>query len=261
MQYSEVLASMRQHGGAWTVTTPEDWKQGRSVFGGLQVAFALKAMRALVPAEIPLRVLQTTFVAPPGSETTTIQARVLRAGKNAIHAEARTVEGEQTVSVVVAVFGSRRDSRVNAMPRQPEVRAETAIDFRFIPGVTPSFTRHFSMRWLRGGLPFSGDKLHHAVIEVGLQDDARTGEEHVLAIADAIPPVALSLLKAPAPGSSLTWTLELLRDRLDDLPLMGWRLDAEMTAGRDGYTSQSVMVWGPGGEAVALSRQCMVIFG
>jgi acyl-CoA thioesterase len=252
---------MRRQDGVWTVTAPEDWKQGRSVFGGLQVAFALRAMRALVPAEVPLRVVQTTFVAPPGSDTTTVQARVLRAGKNAIHAEARTVDGEQTVSVVVAVFASRRESRVEVVPRQPEVRSERPVAFRFIPGVSPSFTRHFSTRWLRGNLPFTGDKLHHAVIEVGLEDDARTGEEHVLAIADAIPPVALSHLNSPAPGSSLTWTLELLRDRVDDLPLMGWRLDAEMTAARDGYTNQSVMVWGPGGEAVALSRQCMVIFG
>jgi acyl-CoA thioesterase len=261
MRYSDVIGSMRQEGGAWAVTVPEDWKQGRSVFGGLQVAFALRAMRALVPAEVPLRVLQTTFVAPPALDTTTVHARVLRAGKNAVHAEARTFDGEQTVNVVVGVFGSRRDSRVEVAPRQPEVRPEEPVGFRFIPGVTPSFTRHFTMRWLRGKLPFSGDKSHHAVIEVGIDDPAPTGEEHVVAIADAIPPVALSLLDAPVPGSSLTWTLEMFRTRLDDLPLRGWRLDAELTAGRDGYTHQSVMVWGPGGELVALSRQCMVIFG
>ena len=42
---------------------PDDWAQGRSVFGGLQAAFAVRAMRTLEPAA-PLRSLQVTFVAP-----------------------------------------------------------------------------------------------------------------------------------------------------------------------------------------------------
>jgi hypothetical protein len=69
------------------------------------------------------------------------------------------------------------------------------------------------------------------------------------------------MMRKPSPGSSLTWMLEFLSDRFEDLPLDGWRVDAELVAARAGYTSQSTMVWGPGGEAVALSRQSMVVFG
>jgi acyl-CoA thioesterase len=261
MLYSEVLASMTRRDGAWTAPVPEDWKQGRTAFGGLQVAFALRAMRALVPAELPLRVAQATFIAPLASDAMTIHARLLRSGKHTVHAEARTSEGDQALNVVTAVFGSRRQSRVEVVPRQPPVPARAPVDFRYIEGMRPSFTRYFSMRWLVGDVPFSGNPLTHAVIEIGLRDEATTGEEHVLAIADSIPPVALSMLTTPVPGSSLTWTLEMLRERVDDLALTGWRLDAEITAGRDGYTHQSVMVWGPGGQPVALSRQCMVVFG
>jgi acyl-CoA thioesterase len=261
MQYSEVLGSMKQDNGTWRCAIPEDWRQGRSIFGGLQVALALRAMRALVPADVPLRILQITFVAPPGMEPVTVRARVLRAGKSAVHVEGYTYDGDQVLSVVTGVFGTRRPSKVDVLPKQPSVTPDAPLGFRFLPGVTPEFTRHFSMRWLVGGLPFTGAKLTHAVIEVGLKDAAKTGEEHVVAIADAIPPVAISLLDSPAPGSSMTWTLEMIRDRLDDLPLTGWRLDADLVAGRHGYTHQSVMVWGPGGELVAISRQCMVIFG
>jgi acyl-CoA thioesterase len=261
MLYSEVLDSMTQTNGTWSVAVPEDWRQGRSIFGGLQVALALRAMRTLVPAGVPLRVFQTTFVAPPGPNAVTIHAKVLRSGKNAVHAEARTYDGDQTLNVVTAVFGSRRDSKVAVVPRQPVIAAGSGIEFRQVPGVTPTFTKHFTMRWLVGGLPFTGGTLNHAVTEVGIKDTATTGEEHVVAIADAIPPVALSHLTSPVPGNSVTWTLEMLRDHFHDLPLAGWRLDAELTAGRDGYTNQSVMVWGPGGEPVALSRQCMVVFG
>jgi hypothetical protein len=55
--------------------------------------------------------------------------------------------------------------------------------------------------------------------------------------------------------------LEFLRDRFDDLPLSHWRVDAEMPAARDGYISQSVMIWAPNGVPAALSRQSMVVFG
>ena len=59
----------------------------------------------------------------------------------------------------------------------------------------------------------------------------------------------------------MSWTLEMLTESVAELPVRGYRLDAELVAAGGGYTSQSVMIWGPHGEAVALSRQSMVIFG
>jgi hypothetical protein len=38
-------------------------------------------------------------------------------------------------------------------------------------------------------------------------------------------------------------------------------VDAELVAARDGYTSQSVMLWAPDGTPVAISRQSMLVFG
>jgi hypothetical protein len=110
-------------------------------------------------------------------------------------------------------------------------------------------------------LPFSGGHQRESVLQLSLRDDGPVDETHVLAFADFIPPIALSMFAAPTPGSSLTWMLELLRDRYDDLGLDDWRVDAELIAARDGYTNQSVMLWGPRGEPVALSRQSMVVFG
>lgn len=279
MLFSEVMQSLKPDGDSWTATVPEDWMQGRSVFGGLQAAYALRAMRALVPAELPLRTLQTTFLAPVPAGVVRVRARVLRQGKSAIHVEARLEDGAQTLCLTVGVFGAGRASAIALMPRQPVVENPKPLEFRHIPGVTPNFTQHFSAapgasaggvhsshgrqpsRWLRGGLPFSGHALPEAIIEINMQDRGPVSEYHVLAIADFIPPVALSLLKSPAPGSSLTWMIEFLRERFDDLPLPGWRVDAQLIAAGGGYTNQSVMVWGPGGIPVALSRQSMVVFG
>ena len=99
------------------------------------------------------------------------------------------------------------------------------------------------------------------VVQVDVLDEGPTTEAHVLAIADFIPPIALSHLRAPANGSTLTWMLELLADRFDHLPLAKWRLDAELVAARDGYTNQSVLISAPDGSPIALSRQSMLVFG
>jgi acyl-CoA thioesterase len=262
MLFSQVLESLVIQNGVGSATVPADWMQGRSVFGGLQSALALRAMRAFVPAEVPLRALQTTFIAPV-SGAVTLEARVLRTGKSVVQAEARFVEGGQTSAIVIGIFGRARASRVEVVPQPPSFTPlESPIDSGFVPGVTPSFIQHFKMRWLSGTLPFTGSRVApRATIEVGIDDAGPANEAHVVAIADAIPPLALSMLTEPAPGSSATWTLEMLTDRFDGFALAGWRLHAELRAGRDGYTSQYAMVCAPGGHAVALSQQIMTVFG
>lgn len=261
MRYSQVLDSVRQQDGGWIADVPEDWLQGRSVFGGLQAALALRAMRSLVPRTVPLRTLQTTFLAPVPAGPLRLQAQVLRAGKSATHVEARLVDGAQTLCIVIGVFGAARPSAVRVEQAQPAVEGGKPIEFPFVAGVTPAFSQHFAVRWLRGGLPFSGSPQTQNVVEIGLRDDAAASEEHVLAIADFIPPIALSQMRQPVAGSSMTWMIEFLAGRIDGLPLQGWRMDGELSAARDGYTSQTGWLWGPHGQAVALSRQSMVVFG
>lgn len=257
--YSKLLQSAKDDAGTLTLEVPEDWMQGRSVFGGLQVAIALRAMRALVP-DVPLRTLQATFLAPVAG-LVRARAQVLRIGKSATHVEARIVDGTATLALVIGVFGTARSSVVAVAPTQPPIKADHSLELPYIPGVVPIFTQHFAARWLRGMPPFTGDTGCDHVLEVEMRDEGQATEAHVVAIADYIPPLALTHLTTPAPGSTLTWMMELLTDRVDHLPLAGWRVDAQLVAARDGYTSQSVMIWGPGGEPVALSRQSMMVFG
>jgi acyl-coenzyme A thioesterase PaaI-like protein len=261
MQFSDTLASMVREGDELRADVDDTWLQGRSIFGGLQAAIAVHAMRSVLAAELPLRVLQVTFMAPVPAGPVRVRPRVLRAGKSATHVEAPIIDGGNTAALVVGIFGSSRPSKVRVVPEQPEVTSETPFDMPFLPGLSPNFVQHFSQRWLSGGLPFTASTSREMVVNVGLRDGGTTAVEHVLAIADAIPPVALSLLDTRAFGSSMTWTLEMLTDSVSDMPLEGYRLDAEIVAGLDGYTSQSVLVWGPGGRPVALSRQSMVVFG
>jgi acyl-CoA thioesterase len=261
MRFSEVLNSVRRDGDAWIAAISEDWLQGRSTFGGLQAALAVQVMRELLPGDAPLRSLQVAFIAPVPAGTVRMSAKILRQGKNVTQVEARLLDGDETACLVIGVFGAARESMLHVLPAQPaaEAMAKPYV-LQYKPGLLPAFTQHFDARWLRGGLPFSASKQTAQVVEVGLKDDGVAAEAQVIAFADFIPPVALSMLDRPAPGSSLSWMLELFADSRG-LPLQGWRIDAELQAAQDGYTSQQVMLWGPNGEPVALSRQSMVVFG
>ena len=261
MQFSELLKSVVPGPGACSLQVPDDWTQGRSLFGGLQVVLAIRAMRTLVPAGVPLRTVQTSFIAPVPPGLVSVQAKVLRTGKSATQIEARIVDGDETLCLVIGIFGQARSSTTERAPAQSVVTSEKPILMPYIAGIIPAFTQHFEARWLKGGLPFTGVDDACAVVEIGMRGEDRASEDHVVAIADFIPPIALSMLKKPSPGSSMTWMLEFVRERFDDLSAQGWRVDAEMQAAQDGYISQSVMIWGPGGEPVALSRQSMVVFG
>jgi acyl-CoA thioesterase len=258
--FSVLISRIQAADGESMLDVPQDWLQGRTLFGGLQAVVGLAAMRSLAPAA-PLRSLQVTFLAPVPGGPVRARARILRSGKSATHVEARIVDGDNTLAFMIGVFGLPRPSAVTLRPQQPDVTPESPVELPWVPGVTPSFTQHFKARWIAGGRPWSGIERPDSVIELAMRDQGSATEFHVLAMADFIPPIALSYLKTPVAAASLTWMLELLSEDVSSLPLDGWRLDAMMTAAHSGYINQSLMLWGPGGVPVALGRQTMVVFG
>ncbi|MGB3622392.1 MAG: thioesterase family protein [Ketobacter sp.] len=260
MQFTELLNNCQPKDGAVSLTVPPTWMQGRSVFGGLQTVIALSAMRGLVP-EVPLRSLQTTFIQPGDDNTLTAKATILRSGKSAIHVESRLMNGNKIVAIVIGVFGSARDSVVRLAPEKPPVPSDNSKQVPYVEGLTPSFLQHFEGRWVKGGFPFSGAAEPENVIELSMPTEPSSTEFHIIALADYVPPIALSYMKRFAAGSSMTWMLEFLTDKVDGLPMQGWRVDSTMLAAADGYTSQSVTLWGPDDQPVAFSKQSMVVFG
>ena len=134
MRFSEAMRSVIRHGDGWQATIGEGWLQGRSAFGGIQAALALRAMRELVSADMPLRSLQTTFVAPVPSGPVAIHARVLREGRSATQIEASLGAGEQTLCRLVGVFGSARPSVLDFQPEQPVVESNVPRELRYVEG-------------------------------------------------------------------------------------------------------------------------------
>jgi hypothetical protein len=258
---TELKRALRVESGSITSRVDDDWLQGRSAFGGLQGAFAIWAMRTLVPEAMPLRTFQRTFVAPVGAGDVVTRARVLRAGKNTMHVEARIEHGDDVRAHAIAVFGTARESIVvREIQRAPNAH-EGGTRLPFMSGIAPNFMQHFDVRLLDGGLPFSGSRATRNVFEIGMKEQGNASEAHLIAIADFVPPVALSWMPKLTPGSSMTWMLEVLDPNFAARPLQGWRIEAEMVAARDGYSSQSTIIYAPNGTAMVLSRQSMVVFG
>ena len=123
MTFQEALQSLKSAGpGAWTASIGADWEQGRTLFGGLQTALAMRAIRELLPEAPPLRTLQVTFIAPLPAAKIRIEARLLRQGKSAMHVEARLYDGEQLAALMIAVLGASRESTIAITP--PPVTAK-----------------------------------------------------------------------------------------------------------------------------------------
>ena len=264
MGFSELLQAVRDNPQA--VHIPAQWGQGRASFGGLVAALVYEAMRAHVPDGRPPRSLAITFVGPAAPDVPIcFTVEVLREGKAVSQVLGRAVQNGQVVTIVQGSFGAGRDSRI-AVQAEPAPQAEPVDECQelpYIPNVTPDFTRHLAMRWAIGGMPFSGNPSREMGGWVRLRDQTRieaADEAHLLALVDAWPPAVLPHLTAPAPGSSLTWTIEFVQP-MSTLSTADWCLyRAQIEHARDGYGHVAAALWSPTGELLAISRQTVAVF-
>ena len=260
--FTNQLQSAQIEGSSVALELPPGWLQGRTAYGGWQAALAVRAMRTVVGDDLPLRSLQANFVAPIPPGTIIAQAELLRSGKSVAQVEARIFVGGKVAFTCLGIFGSSRQSSITKQAQTLAIgtKPDELPDSPYIEGVKPVFTRNFHQRWATGFPPYSGATNADAQIYVRLRDDAVKTEAHLVCLADAIPPSAISMLTSPAMLSSINWTLELT-STLDDEERDGWfRFDTTLTAASDGYAWQSTEIWSEKGKLVALSRQCVAVF-
>ena len=265
MTLSELIQAVRDN--AQNVVVPASWGQGRAGFGGLVAALVYEAMQAQVPEGRPVRSLAITFVGPLLVDTpVSFEAEVLREGKAVSQVLGRAVQNGQVVTLVQGSFGAARASaiQVAAEPAPAMPPVEECKELRYVPGVTPEFTRYLAMRWGIGGQPFTGNPSREMggwVRQRGEVEREPVTVSHLLALVDAWPPAVLSYLKGFAPGSSLTWTIEFVQP-VPQLDTHEWcQYRAVIEHARDGYGHCAAALWTAKGELVALSRQTVTVFG
>lgn len=249
-----------------TLSVPGDWSQGRAVYGGLMAALLYESMGGDVPEDAPLRSLAVSFVGPAAvGVPIQFAPQVLRRGKSVTSLLCTARQGGEVVTLAQASFGAPRESTIAVTARTAPTMPghERCVQINAQPG-WPAYLEHLDMRWGLGGLPFSGTpspaiggwmRLPEAESTLSL-DAAR-----LILLADAWPPAVLPHLKAPAPASTLNWTLEC-RQPLPAVSAGQWlQYEAVVEHAADGYGHAAAAIWTEAGELVALSRQTVTVFG
>jgi acyl-CoA thioesterase len=252
---------------------PRSWAQGRSTFGGLQAALVLEGMAALVAdasvAGEPVRrarSLQISFVGPV-QDAAELELELLRHGRSATIVRASVRAGgpaNEVCTSAIGCFAAARESKIEqpAAPC-PHMRGpEGLISLPHVEGVTPSFLRHYELRWATGGPPGSGlpgGEFHGWV----------RSREHVVgvrpswiaALVDAWPAPALQTRRTMIPASSLNWTLDFPDEDLAAASDEWWAFAVETDHTRDGWSHTRARMWSPNGKLVATSSQLVAVFG
>ena len=256
-----ILKSLQEDKNNTTILG-EQWSQGRSAFGGISAAFAMTAMKKLVPVGTPLRSLSVSFIAPVPPGLISVKTTIIRKGKNVTQIESSVVCNDSICLRAMAAFGnSRKTYNVKSDENfKPKPRG-SGVKFEDHAKQTPRFLQFFDGEWVNDGLPFAGQLSRNLEMWVRHNIDlSQFAEEKLITISDIPPPVILShFKKPPVPSSSLTWSLEFVIP--PDEILSDWFfLEFFVDAAANGYTQQSGNIYDEEGRLCALSRQCMVYF-
>jgi acyl-CoA thioesterase len=260
--FSTLMGSLHSEGSTYCTEIPEGWQQGRTTFGGLTAALCLAATEREVPDLPPLRSAQFTFVRPVAGAVT-VEPRLLRRGKSsAFVAVGLSTEGELATQGILS-FGASRDTRYEyrAQP-MPQVPPPGSAPGFFRAG-KPQFVQHFEGFAAGGEKLVSGAKTPELLLWLRHRDPAAMAQlPGVLALGDTPPAAAYTMLTAPAPVSSITWSVEMINPgaALAAKPDAWYLLRSRGEDVREGYSVQDMTLWSEDGKLITLARQTVAIF-
>ncbi len=257
---SQLLASVTPRDGGYTVLVTDDWRQGRTLYGGLSAALCVDAAERAFADLPPLRSAQFAFLGPASGNFHAVPC-LLRRGKSTVFVSVDFCGDAGLAVRGLLCFAAARPSSLAhdglPMPEVPD--PDRCTDFFGRPGA-PNFAQHFDARLARGPALISAATDPDMLLWLRHQDSAAGSFQVALvALADAAPPAAMTLFTALAPISTITWMIDILADppAEDD----GWRLmrsTAETASG--GYSSQAMTIWTRAGQPILAARQCVAIF-
>lgn len=259
---ASILAQLTPDGDGFTIDAPEDWAQGRTLYGGMTAALAYEAVTRMHADLAPLRSAQFTFIGPASGKLH-FSSAMLRKGRSSALVSADCVNDAGAAARAMFVFGGARDSKVSHdyLP-MPRVDApEACASFRKQgPDAPRGFWNNFETRLASGGRLFdaSAPRPEFAVWTRVLDAGGADPMAALLAIADCLPPAAMVHFPQPAPISTMTWSIDILRtpERAE-----GWRLLwSSSESASAGYSAQAMTLWSETGEALAVGRQMVAIF-
>jgi acyl-CoA thioesterase len=249
------------------VTIPSGWGQGRATFGGLIAGLLYSRLIAVLGDAGNDRVLRSatvSFIGAVAVGDVELRVEIFRSGKSVTQAEARLLQNGEVLAVLLASFGSSRESGIN-VPVQISVpvynKPEDAPVFAYIAGVTPEFIQQLELRWAQGKTPFTASEKPDFGGWMRWQDSfEEMTTAHLFALIDAWPPSVLPMFKTIAPISTLSWTVEFLAHSVNKSSENWWLYQVRTDASKAGYAHSEAYVWDDDGQLVAISRQTVTVF-
>jgi acyl-CoA thioesterase len=258
--FSTLIAGVAEGAGVYVAAVTDDWRQGRTLYGGLSAALCVAMAIRAVPDLPPLRSAQFAFIGP-ASGAVQASPSLLRRGRSAAFVSVDLMAEAGLATRALLCFGTARVSALShdglKMPDVPPPQAYAAF---FGRQGAPNFSQHFDAHLARGGALISGGADPDMMLWLRHRDRAAANDAvALLALADASPPAAMVMFTAPAPISTMTWMVDILAEPpvADD----GWclmRSAAEAVA--DGYSSQAMTIWSASGRPLIAARQSVAIF-
>lgn len=241
------------------VTPPENWRQGRTAYGGFSSAMALQiALNHLSQQRAPLKAAQISFIGPV-TEQVSFQVDTLRQGKSATQVAVDACVDGAIVLRAGFTFANKRESSIQHHYIEcPQV--ESPEHYASIPKnlPVPKFFKNFDIRLVSQSMFFSGSETPELLAWVRLDGSNEiSAEVALLLIGDCLPPASTVCFKNMAPISSMNWTLDFTQPA----EYSEWYLvrSFSLVAG-GGYSYQSMQVWNERSELVLSGIQTVAIF-
>lgn len=256
---STLLDNLKPNESGYAAQAPPDWMQGRAIYGGLSTALCLAGALKSDDGLPPLRSAQISFLGPAG-EDVDIATRMLRRGRSSAFVQSDLTCGSAITARALFCFGAARQSAYSRVDLSMPAVSEPAACPDYFRFGGPEFSVQFDARHAAGHLPLAAATDADSCAWVRHQDAAsRETIVGLAALADALPPAALTMFHELAPISTMTWQFDMLTSepRTTD----GWWLcRSTADAVGEGYSAQRMAIWNRDGEPAVTGRQTIAVF-
>jgi acyl-CoA thioesterase len=257
--FSSLLTAFRASAPNYEIEIDENWKQGRTAYGGLTASLLHEAIVNSYTNLPPLRTVQINFVGPTDGKLQ-ISHKMLRRDKNNVTFEAHLDSDAGPGTYGYFTFGiSRQMTQEIDYPKHP-LSVKPQMGKKLIPhNAAPNFLTNFDRIHATGPELLSGaDNPDITVWSRHVDPYSHEGVTALIALTDA-PPAALTALTQLNALSSMNWNINMLRD--NPTTTNGWFLLRTATKYiRHGYSSQEMQVWNNDGDRIMDCIQHIAIF-
>jgi acyl-CoA thioesterase len=256
----QIVEGLVREGDDYVIEAPEEWAQGRTLYGGMTAALSYGATKRAQGDLGPLRSAQFNFIGP-SSGRLRLRSSVLRRGRSSAVAGAECWNEEGMAARSIFVFGQARESLVahDFTPRRDVPPPEMCEAFHKTAKPLAGFLSKYEYRLAAGARLFEPDKRPEFAVWIRLcEADGIDPVTALIAIADAPPCAAMAGFPKAAAVSTMSWSLDL---RQPLAPADDWYLVCSSSEyARDGYSLQDMRVYTRAGEPLATGRQVVALF-